>query len=163
MSPPDLALLPPMLSPPPPPQFLVVCVCIYMRVCYVHICPYVFQIKNLVVTISCVCYRALRHLPLQLSHQEMRLVKTTPRLLGWTTFSTPRVQPEEVATTPTNQVTDMCDCCWTVFDLKLCQCGYQRLCECRTMTILCECQTMKILCVGGLLLRRRSSRWRYRL
>jgi hypothetical protein len=29
-----------------------------------------------------VCYRALRHLTLQLSHLEMRLVKTMPRLLG---------------------------------------------------------------------------------
>jgi hypothetical protein len=95
----------------------------------------------------CVCYRALRHLPLQLSHLEMCLVKTTPRCLRWTTFLTPRVQLEEVATTLTNQVTDMCDSSSTVFDLELCQCWCQRLCECRTMTILCECRTMKILCV----------------
>jgi hypothetical protein len=51
----------------------------------------------------------------RLPHLEMDLAKTTPRLLWWTTFSTPRVQSEEVATTPTNQVTDMCDvelCDW---------------------------------------------------
>ena len=95
----------------------------------------------------CVCYSALRHLPLQLPHLEMCLVKMTPRLLRWTTFSTPRVQPEKVATTPTSQVTDMCDNSSTMFDLKLCQCWCQRLCECWTMTILCEYRTMKILCV----------------
>jgi hypothetical protein len=35
-----------------------------------------------------VCYRDFRHLPLQLPHMEMYLVKTTHRLLGRTTFST---------------------------------------------------------------------------
>jgi hypothetical protein len=30
-------------------------------------------------------------------------------------------------TTPTNQVTDMCDRCWTMFDFELCQCWCQRL------------------------------------
>jgi hypothetical protein len=61
----------------------------------------------------------------------------------WTTFSTPRILPEEVATTPTNQVTNMCDSCWTVFDLELCQCWCQKQCECWIMTILCyRCWTM---------------------
>jgi hypothetical protein len=32
--------------------------------------------------VMCMWYGALRHLPLQLSYQEMRLVKTTPQLLG---------------------------------------------------------------------------------
>jgi hypothetical protein len=63
----------------------------------------------------CVCYSALRHLSLQFPHLERCLVKTTPRLIGWTTFSTPRVQPGEVATTPTNLVMDMCDSSSNVF------------------------------------------------
>jgi hypothetical protein len=83
----------------------------------------------------CVCYRALRHLLLQLPHLEMCLVKTTPRLLRWTTFSTPRVQPEEVVITQTNQVTDMCDNSSNMFDLELCQCWCQKLCECRTLSV----------------------------
>jgi hypothetical protein len=94
---------------------------------YVHICVcdmfidvLCVKIKNLMVNISCLCYRALRHLPLQLPHLEMCLVKTTHRLLGWTTFSTPRVQSQEVAITRTNQVTDMCDSSSNMFDLELC-------------------------------------------
>jgi hypothetical protein len=82
----------------------------------------------------CVCYRDFRHLPFQLPHLEMRLVKTTHRILGWTTFSTPRVQPKEVAITWTNQVMDMSDSSSNVFDLELCQCSCQGLC-----VELCQC------------------------
>jgi hypothetical protein len=67
----------------------------------------------------CVCYRDFKYHPLQLSYLEMGLVKTTYHILGGTTFSTHRVQPEQVAITRTNQVMDMSDSSSNVFDLEL--------------------------------------------
>jgi hypothetical protein len=96
----------------------------------------------------CMCYRALRHIPLQLPHLEMCLVKTTHRLLGWTTFSTPRVQPEEVAITPTKQVTNVWQfvkCVWfgtmsalmskTIWILNYASVWFGTICWCQRLVV----------------------------
>jgi hypothetical protein len=81
----------------------------------------------------CVCYRNLRHHPLQLPHLEMSLVKMTHRILGGTTFSTCRVQTEEVAITRTNQAMDMSDSSSNVFNLELSL--FMSKTICRTMSV----------------------------
>jgi len=99
MPPPDFALPMPMLAPPPPPpppsQFPMVCT--HMRVWHVHRCLMCLNEQLSGYYFMCLCYRDFRHHPLQLPHLEMGLVKTTQHIRGWTTFSTRRVQPEEVA------------------------------------------------------------------
>jgi hypothetical protein len=117
MPPPDFALPMPMLSPPPTSQFPMVCT--HMCVWHVHRCLMCLNEKSSGYYFMCVCYRDFRHHPLQLPHLKMGLVKTTHHILGWTTFSTRRVQPEEVAITRTNQVMDMIDNWSHVFDLEL--------------------------------------------
>jgi hypothetical protein len=119
MSPPDFALSMPMLSPPPPPPSQFPMVCTHMRVWHVHRCFMCLNEKVSGYYFMCVCYKDFRHNPLQLSHLEMGLVKTTHRILGWTTFSTHIVQPKEVAITRTNQAMDMSDSSWNMFNLEL--------------------------------------------
>jgi hypothetical protein len=97
MPPPDFALPMPMLAPPPPPPSQFPMVCTHMRVWHVHSCLMCLNEQLSGYYFMCLCYRDFRHHPLQLPHLEMGLVKTTHHIRGWTTFSTRRVQPEEVA------------------------------------------------------------------
>jgi hypothetical protein len=68
----------------------------YMCVCVTNE-EFSVQYKNM-------CYRASRHLPLQLQHREMDLSKTTMQLHGKATSLSAIVQSEEVVATQTNQV-----------------------------------------------------------
>jgi hypothetical protein len=95
---------------------------IYVCVLYLHICVCVTTEKiNWLLSHVHVCYRLWDSS--RFCCYTWRWIWSRRRLsfLGEQLFQH-TVQLEEVATTPTNQVTDMCD--W------LCGCGCQRLCEC---------------------------------
>jgi hypothetical protein len=118
MPPPDFALPMPMLAPPPPRPSQFPTVCTHMRVWHVHRCLMCLNEKLSGYYFMCMCYRDFRHHPLQLPHLEM-VVKTTHHILGWITFSTRIVQPEEGAITQTNQAMNMSDSSSNVFTLDL--------------------------------------------
>jgi hypothetical protein len=134
MSPPDFALPMPMLAPPPLPPSQFSTVWTHMRVWRVYRCLMCLNKKLSGYYFMCVCYRDFRHHPFQLPHQEMGLVKTTHRNLGWTTFSARIVQPEEVAITRTIQAMDMSDSSSNVFKLELLLFMWKKT-ICRTMLV----------------------------